>query len=95
MAKRTEAWIRDEVKSEEASQEESKQQWNADDEEDSLAEGVPLPKGDVWYKDDGGWETKQQTTCGKVTVSVVDNIIVSVVNCAVLSTCVATVYYII
>ena len=78
MAKRTEAWIRDEVKSEEASQEESKQQWNADNEKDSLAEGVPLPKGDVRYKDDGSRETKQQTTWlvteGKVTVSAMETV---------------------
>ena len=62
MAKGAKAWIRNEVESEEASQEESKEQWNTDDEEDSLAKGVPLPKGDVRYKYDGSRETKEQTT---------------------------------
>lgn len=62
MAKGTEAWIGDEVKGEESSQEESQEQRDADDEEDTLAEGVPLAKGDVRDKDDGSRETKQQTS---------------------------------
>lgn len=53
MAEGTEVRIRYEVEGEKASQEEGEQKGNANDEQDSLTECVPLAKGDVGHKDNG------------------------------------------
>ena len=59
VTKRAEVWIRNEVEREKASEKKSKEERDANDEQNALPEGVPFAKGDVRDEDYGSRKTKQ------------------------------------